>query len=192
MNPKDLRNLHILEHIESKEDLSQRYLSKKLKISLGLVNASLKRMEEKGYVEAKTNSNKRTEYSLTLKGSAEKTRLTYEYVNSSYQFYKDARRRLYQVFNEIGKSGMKNIVFYGASDLAEIAYLSLKETPLQLKTIVCESRSGKTFLGMPIEDPAALEQMTFDAVLITTTGLPDTTIDNLLRRGIERKKILTF
>jgi DNA-binding MarR family transcriptional regulator len=192
MHSKDLRILHILEHIERKKDLSQRYLSKKMGISLGLVNSLLKRMEDEGYLKAETNSNNRTEYSLTPRGFTEKTRLTYEYVNSSYQFYKDAKRRLYQVFNEIGKSGMKNIVFYGASDLADFAYLSLKETPLQLKTIVCESRSGKTFWGMPIEDPAALEQMTFDAVLITATGLPDRTIDHLLRRGIDRKKILTF
>ena len=88
--------------------------------------------------------------------------------------------------------GMENIVFYGASDLAEIAYLSLQETSLRLKTIVSKSKNGETFLGIKIEDPKVLDKTRYDIILITSIGMHNELIADLLKRGIERKKIVTL
>ncbi len=71
-------------------------------------------------------------YLLTPKGAAEKTRLTYEYIQSSVVFYRDARHKVRQLFNDLTHGGYRSICFYGVSDLAEIAYLSMQETPIQL------------------------------------------------------------
>jgi DNA-binding MarR family transcriptional regulator len=192
MDIKDIRTLRILEEIDGKRSPSQRYLAKKLNISLGLVNSFIKRLAQKGYFKIKTIPKNRVKYILTTKGIIAKTRLTYEYIHYSFQYYKDARQKLIQLFKEMDEGGMKNIVFYGASDLAEIAYLSLQETSLQLKALIGASENGKTFLGIKIEDPAVLDHMPYDIILITSIGNHNELIADLLKRGIEREKIVTL
>jgi DNA-binding MarR family transcriptional regulator len=192
MQEKDIRTLRILEEIDKTKSPSQRYLAKKLNISLGLVNSFLKRLAQKGYFKIMTIPKNRVKYILTPKGVVEKTRLTYQYIHYSFQFYKDARQKLKGLFKEIDEGGMENIVFYGASDLAEIAYLSLQETSLQLKTIISEAKKEKTFLGFKIESPEVLDYIHYDIILITSIDTPDNLIADLLKRGIDREKIVTL
>ena len=85
MHEKDLRTLRILEEIDRKRSPSQRYLAKKLNISLGLVNSFLKRLAQKGYFKITNIPKNRVKYILTSKGAFEKTRLTYEYIHYSFQ-----------------------------------------------------------------------------------------------------------
>ncbi|MBW2133565.1 MAG: winged helix-turn-helix transcriptional regulator [Deltaproteobacteria bacterium] len=76
MDHRDLRTLKLLEEIEHNHAPSQRDLAKKLNISLGLVNAFVKRLAHKGYFKISTIPKNRVMYILTPKGMAEKTRLT--------------------------------------------------------------------------------------------------------------------
>ena len=77
MHVKDIRTLSILEEIDQKKSPCQRYLAKKLNISLGLVNSFLKRLAQKGYFKITTIPKNRLKYILTTKGAVEKARLTY-------------------------------------------------------------------------------------------------------------------
>ena len=86
MNKIDIRTLKILEEIENDHTPSQRDLSKKLNISLGLVNSFVKRLVQKGYLKITTIPKNRVKYILTPKGAAEKTRLTYQYIQHSLAF----------------------------------------------------------------------------------------------------------
>ena len=122
MDPKDLRTLKILEKVDNDAVPSQRDLAKDLNISLGLVNSFIKRLVKKGYFKARHIPKNRMRYFLTPKGAAEKTRLTYLYIHYSYNFYKDARQKLRELYSNLEKQGVSRLVFYGAGDLAEIAY----------------------------------------------------------------------
>ena len=93
MDTQELRTLRLLEEIESDQAPSQRDLSTRLNISLGLVNSFMKRLAQKGYFKITNIPKNRVRYILTPKGAAEKTRLTYEYIQYSFQFYKDARKK---------------------------------------------------------------------------------------------------
>ena len=117
MNKIDIRTLKILEEIENDHTPSQRDLSKKLNISLGLVNSFVKRLVQKGYLKITTIPKNRVKYILTPKGAAEKTRLTYQYIQHSLAFYKKTRKELRKLFKDLMAQGDRKIVFYGASDL---------------------------------------------------------------------------
>jgi len=67
---------------------------------------------------------------LTPKGITEKTSLTYEFIKLSYQFYNGAREKLRRVHEKLENEGSKRIVFYGAGDLSEIAYISTQGTSI--------------------------------------------------------------
>ena len=115
MELKDIRTLKIIEEIEKDYAPSQRELASELNISLGLVNSFIKRLAKKGYCKITTIPKNRVKYILTPKGAAEKTRLTYKYIQYSYKFYKDARKKLRKQFKDLEEQGVHCIVFYGAS-----------------------------------------------------------------------------
>lgn len=167
MNNQEINTLKILEEIGKEEVPSQRDISRNLNISLGLVNSFIKRLSRKGYLKITSIPSNRVKYLLTPRGVAEKTRLTYAYIQYSYHFYKDARIKLQRLFSELSKQNVKRIVFYGATDLAEIAYLSLHETQIQLVGIFDADKAGSSFLGLKIEHPVRLSEFSYDRLLYT-------------------------
>jgi DNA-binding MarR family transcriptional regulator len=192
MDPKDIRILKILEKAEAERLPSQRDLAKELNVSLGLVNSFIKRLVKKGYFKITHIPKNRIRYILTPKGAAEKTRLTYLYIQHSYNFYKNARQKLRELFDELEEKGQQRIVFYGAGNLAEIAYISLQDCALELVAVVDDLKAGKTLLGRQIEGPDTLEGKQFDAILITAVNSRELIIEKLSNFRIPLEKILVI
>jgi len=167
MDSQDLRTLKILERVGNKKTPSQRDLAAELNISLGLVNSFIKRLVKKGFVKITTIPRNRIKYILTPSGAAEKTRLSFKYIQHSYTFYKHARQKLGELCAELEKQGVKRLVFYGAGDLAEIAYISLLETPIQLTAVVDDEKIGQRFMKQIVAAPDRLPDMKFDRILLT-------------------------
>ena len=189
MDNQDLRTLKILEEIDKDKTPSQRYLAGKLNISLGLVNSFIKRLAQKGLFKVKNIPKNRVKYILTPKGAAEKTRLTYKYIQYSFQFYKSARQKLRILFSGLTKNGNKKIVFYGAGDLAEIAYISLQEVPIELVAIVDDNKSGEIFMDFVIAGPDYLSTIDFDKIIITSIDETEKILQNILKKGISPNKV---
>ena len=192
MDHQDIRTLRILEEIEGNQTPSQRYLSDKLNISLGLVNSFIKRLAQKGYFKVTAIPKNRVKYIITPKGALEKSRLTYAYVQHSFKFYRDARKKLRDTMIRLDTGGTKNIVFYGAGDLAEIAYLSLQETNIELISIVDEENMAKPFFRLKIQPLEALWNLDFDKVLITKIDTAGDSQNRLLEYGVKQEDIVTF
>jgi DNA-binding MarR family transcriptional regulator len=190
MDPHDIRYLQILEEIENDYASSQRDLARKLNISLGLVNSFLKRLAKKGYVKITTIPRSRVKYILTPQGFAEKTRLTYEFVHYSFRFYKKALSNIEKLLDGFNKGGITKVAFYGATDMAEIAFISLREIGMNLVGIVDEEKKGKKFLGHTIKSIKQLLELDFDKIIITTLDSKGMTYDLLEHNNIPREKIV--
>lgn len=189
MDHKDIRTLKILEEIENSHTPSQRDLAKKLNISLGLVNAFIKRLAHKGYFKITTIPKNRVAYMLTPKGMSEKTRLTYEYIHFSFQFYRKARAKLHEILISLEEQGGNHVVFYGAGELAEIAFISLQETSVLLTAIVDDQKIGEQFLGMDIKSPNMIPELIFDKIIITAMNSGEAIMENVLSKGIPQYKV---
>jgi len=190
MDTQDIRTLKLLEEIDKDYTQSQRDLSNKLDISLGLVNSFVKRLANKGYFKITMLPKNRVKYILTPKGVMEKTRLTYQYLQYSFELYRGAHRNLQKYFNGLETQGVKRVVFYGVSEIAEIAYISLQETAIKMVAIVDEKREGKIFLGNVVKDPRVLGSLSFDRILITSMKKDDSQLEKILKKGIARSKIV--
>ena len=190
METTELRTLKILEGVGNKYSPSQRDLARELNISVGLVNSFIKRLYIKGYVKATTIPSKRIKYILTPKGMAEKTRLTYKFIQYSYQFYRTSRQKLRRLFAGLESQGVRCIVFCGASDLAEIAFLSLQETTLDLVAVVDDNHFGKKVLGRRVIDSHRLAQVSFDLIVVTEDTQRDIVLDKLMFFGVPRSKVV--
>lgn len=179
-----MRTLKMLEKVDNGAAPSQRYLARDLNVSLGLINSFIKRLVKKGYFTAKHIPKNRMRYILTPKGASEKTRLTYEYIQYSYNFYKEARQKLRNLYVELEDQGATQLVFYGATDLAEIAYVSLQETNIKLVAVIDDEQLNKRFLGFSVEKSDMLKSPSFDRVLITSLNSRDQIFQKLNALGI--------
>ena len=190
MDNNDIRTLKILEEIGKDEVPSQRDLANELNISLGLVNSFIKRLANKGYFKIINIQRNRVKYLLTPKGVAEKSRLTYEFIKLSYQFYSDARQKLRQLYASIEEEGCYEIVFYGAGDLAEIAYISTHGTEINPVAVVDDHKVGEEFHNMIVLEPFRLKSLSFDRILITDLDNREDVLTNISKHGISQDKVI--
>ena len=88
----------LLSALERREVVTQPALAKRLSISVGMVNALLKRAVHKGLVKAKAAPYKRWAYYVTPEGFQEKSRLVAQYLDASLAFFRMARREYRVLF----------------------------------------------------------------------------------------------
>ena len=97
-----------------------------------------------------------------------------------------------ELFKDLVAHGVHRIVFYGASDFAEIAHVTLQETSIEMVAVVDDKRIGKEFVGMVVTDPAMLESLFFDRILITAIGSREDVLERILEKRIPRNKVVTL
>lgn len=144
------RSLQLLSEISGEEPLSQRELSRRLGIAVGLVNSYLKNLVSKGFVRVKNFPSNRYAYLLTPQGIAEKSRLAYQHLSYFTSLYTVARQDYLELFRRLEDAGVRKVVFCGVDEVAEVAYLSLRETGLELVAVMDDKRQGEQFFGLPV------------------------------------------
>src|SRR6202043_2904763 len=126
---------------------SQRRIAEDLGIALGLVNAYLKRCIKKGLVKVSQAPARRYAYYLTPQGFAEKSRLTVEYLSSSFSFFRKAKDEYGKIFDRAHALGFDRIVLAGKSDLCEIAILCALDGPISIVAVVDPEAAPSRFVG---------------------------------------------
>lgn len=116
--------LDLLSALEQDQVTTQMTLSKRVSVSVGLINALLKRALKKGLVKVRAAPYKRYAYYLTPQGFVEKSRLVAEYLDSSLDFFRLARSEYAVLFNSAFARGKKRFLLIGSGELVEIALMS--------------------------------------------------------------------
>jgi DNA-binding MarR family transcriptional regulator len=196
----ELHEHRILDHLESGDRVTQRALSRELGIALGLTNLLIRRLVNKGWVRMSRVSRSRILYLITPVGIAEKTRLSRAYFASSLKFYREARDRIRERFTTLSNEwpaqaepGSKRIVFYGANEVAEIGYICLAETDLQLVGVVDAART-QPFFGVEVRAPHHLMGVTldgapFDRVVVMSLGSTEELRAELIDLGVPLDRV---
>jgi DNA-binding MarR family transcriptional regulator len=183
------RSFLLLSEIAGEEPLSQREISRRLGIAVGLVNSYLKNLVAKGYVRVKNFPRNRYAYLLTPQGIAEKSRLAYQHITYFNNLYTVARQDYLALFRRLEASGVREVVFCGVDEVAEIAYLSLSETALELAGVVDSNGVGADFFGERI---VALSAVTGELpIVITSLKRRDLLKEELLGQGVSPVRILS-
>ncbi len=183
------RSLQILDELSNDDSLTQRDLAGRLGIALGLVNSYIRNLIAKGYITVKSIPSKRYAYYLTPKGFAEKTRLTYDLLHDYTRIYREARRNFTQLFHELEAAGAKTVVFAGADETAEIAYITLQETRIKLVDVVDSEPAWKTFFGRTVRPIADIKSLRCDVVVVTSYLKRKQLFKNLVDAGVAKDSI---
>jgi DNA-binding MarR family transcriptional regulator len=165
----ETRDLRLLEELEKNPVISQRELSHKFGIALGVTNACLRRMSRKGWIRIRDLNRRRIGYYLTPKGLVEKARLTLRLISFRVQHYSELKRIVGKRLLEMQHDGMKRIVFYGVSDEMEVAFVTLQGVNLKLVGIVedDEKFNPKILFGYELEPVSRIKELKPDCILIT-------------------------
>ncbi len=183
------RDLLLLRELDRDGRATQRTLAIKLGVALGLTNLYLKRLARKGYIKITTIQRNRIRYLLTPQGFTEKSRLTYLYMQYSLSYYRDMRTRLKEMMATCDASHGQRVVIYGTTELAELAYLSLREMNIDCVGFI-DGSSRESFLSCPVSSPDKISRWQFDRVLITDLEHATACEEQLVQSGVPREKVL--
>ena len=116
-NPEE-KELEVLEHIYSSADnVHQRDLARIVGLSLGMTNAILKRLAQKGLLTIRKVNNRNIRYIVSGKGIEAITRRSFLFFKRTIKnvvFYKDTIENL---IHEIKKQDYAGVLLIGVSDL---------------------------------------------------------------------------
>ena len=189
MDTKSIKELGILHEVSTSEHVSQRYLSKKLGMTSGLVNLYIKRLARKGYIKITGMNRRRLKYFLTPAGIKQKTRLTYEFAMISYKYLRTATGDITEKLAEMEKAEGKNVVILGTGELADLCLLLMKEFDINVVAVVDDRAKSKRFFGYPVVPADVLKNLEFDRIVVTTVDEPEK-VDALIQDiGIEKDKV---
>ena len=186
----DYRSFLLLDEISRNNKLTQRDLSGRLGVALGLINSYIKNLTSKGYVTIATIPRNRYKYYLTPNGFIEKTRLTYHHLQNFTNLYRSARQDFQKLFQNLQKENIKKVVFCGADEVTEIAYITLQEFEIELAGVVDTGAKDQSFLGQSIRPLEHLKYLDYDRVVVTSFIKEDELYAELLKAGIPPEKIL--
>lgn len=167
---EEMRDLQFLEELEKNPIVSQRELSHRFGIALGVTNACLKRMARKGWIRIRDLNPRRIGYYLTPKGILEKTRLTIHLISFRVQHYSELKKVIADRLLEMQHHGLQRIVFYGVTDEMEVAYITLQGVNLRLVGIVDDDErvTSRIIFGYEIEPVSRVQELKPDCILITS------------------------
>ncbi len=107
----------ILEHIYYNDSLKQRELADKAGISLGMTNAILKRLIEKGWLMTKRLNSRNISYVVSPAGMEEIFKRGYRYFKRTIDDVILYKAQIEELVSEAAKSGYKCVALVGKSDL---------------------------------------------------------------------------
>jgi DNA-binding MarR family transcriptional regulator len=189
----------ILQAIASGQRVTQRSLAGELGVALGLTNLLIRRLVAKGYVRMSKMGTRHVRYLMTAAGWEELARASRVSLENTIHLYTQTREQIRATLSEVSRrcepdgSGRKRVVFYGAGDVAEIAYVSLQGTDLTLVGVVDDRRTGRFFdLTISSSDeltPQALGSIPFACVVVTSVRYADRIKARLDERSIANDRV---
>lgn len=115
MNEKEIELLNNINSSSSPQ--SQRDLAQASGMSLGMTNAVLKRLVQKGWLTVRKINNRNIRYAVTPAGMEEITRRSYRYFKRTLKNVTEYKNKIDQLLQGIQSDGYNSIVLVGASDV---------------------------------------------------------------------------
>ena len=178
VNPPSKTQLDLLASLESGKVVTQGTISKRIGVSIGMINALLKRAVHKGYVKVTSAPYKRYAYYLTPQGFAEKSRLVAEYVEISLAFFRQARQEYVELLERAQRCDLKRLALVGSGELAEIACLAAREAEVEFVALIDRTIDREKSFGVPVVRHLD-ELQDIDGVVIADAKTPQAVFDDL-------------
>ena len=182
----------LLEEVDGRPDVSQRQLARNLGIALGVANLLVRTMAKKGYIKITHLSWKRWVYVITPRGMTRKVQLTLGYIDRFIDHYKRVRRMLREDLSTLPLNRESRVAIVGTDELAELAYLALRDLGVDEIDVFERNPERPTFLGMPIRRLDSIDGDSYAKVVLALSASadPDTSRSQLLAAGLPESQLV--
>lgn len=180
--PLGEREIRVLDILREDRNLSQRRLAKRLGLALGLVNALLKQLVQKGYVNVVQTDARHVAYLCTPKGMAQKAVRLLTHLENSLEFYQQAKRLVCHGVGALERSGARRVAIYGRGDVGEIVFVALRNAGLEAAALVDEAAAGERWLGQTVRSVDQCRDLGIDAVVVAMAAPPEPLLEDLRAR----------
>ena len=184
------RELRVLEEVGSVPELSQRHLSRKLGIALGVVNLIVRNLGKKGYIRATRAGWRRWAYNLTPAGVARKTQLTVGYIDRVLDHYARVRELLREDLGALSLNPDARMAIYGTTELAELMYLVIRDLGVASIDVFDYMDRGKSFLGMPVQSLESIVPDDYVKVMLAFSSNVEVRRRELYARGVSPAQVV--
>jgi len=187
------RELELLSELDQDPDVSQRQLSNRIGIALGLTNVLLRNMAKKGYIKVGQATWKRRLYTLTPEGFFHRVRLMRVYVSRVMADYQKVRCTLKDELQPYSLNAESRVAIVGTGEFAELVFLGLKDIGIEeIDVFSTRVVDDQKFLGMPVREISTIHPELYDQMIVgMLTGL-ESTCEQILDRGADPKNLVTF
>jgi hypothetical protein len=173
--------------------VSQRDLSQRIGVALGLTNIVLKNLTQKGYVRISKAGWKSWIYLLTPDGVTRKVQLMTGYIHRVMDQYKEVRETLREQLIPLALHAESRIAIYGTGHFAELVYLGLKEHRIEEIDIFEATSVGEAvFLGIPVREIGSIQASQYDKIIVGSIGDGKKACELLRAHGAEPQQLVTF
>ena len=182
MEPLSAREIQVLDILREDQKVSQRGLAKRMDVALGLANALLKQLVQKGYVNVIRTDAHHFAYLCTPQGMAQKTVRLLTHLENSFEFYQQAKRIVRHSVSEIERRGLKRVAIYGKGDIGEMVYVALKDFGLDVAALLDDECPGERWLGQEVLSVEGAKRLGLDAVVVAAAEPPLALVEDLRER----------
>lgn len=187
----------ILDMIEKKPNITQREICNSIGIAVSMVNDYLEEYEKKGYINREHHTSKTVDYIITSSGLERKKVLNIGYLNASQRLYNLAKEDVEIFLRQIVNKGFKNILLYGAGEVAEILLNTIKtnhELSINALAIIDDDfqKQGKKIISTDIIPQSLVGNYQHDGILISSYVNRKKIKENLQNINYPCDKILEF
>jgi len=187
------RDLQLLSEVEDNPNITQRQMSQRIGIALGLTNVLLRNLIQRGYIRVSNATWKRRLYSLTPEGLSHKMHLTVGYIRRVMHHYRTVRETLNAELSVLGIHAESRIAIYGTGEFAELVYLTLRELGIEeIEVFNSDDSSCDRFLGMPVLPIASLDPDQFDGVIVGQLPANTAALEVLSSLDVPPNRLITF
>jgi len=114
-------DLAVLEHLsDSPQTISQREIARRSGLSVGMINAILKKLVHIGYVKTSNLNRRSIQYLLTPQGFAEKARKSYRYILKTVEQYRVIKLHFIDLLDNLAADGVTDFYLHGEGELADL------------------------------------------------------------------------
>ena len=189
----DYRELRLLSEVDEDPHISQRQLSQRMGIALGLTNVMLRNLVQKGYIRATKAGLKSCLYYLTPEGFPLKIKLTLSYVHRVLNHYRNVRQTLAEQLAPLSLNPESRVAIYGTTELAELVFLGLGDYGIEeIDIFTAEQANGFDVLAMPVQDIKSMIPERHDRVMVATIGGSERAFAQLKQQGVEPSRLVSF
>jgi len=187
----------ILDLIEKDANITQREISKIIGVAVSMTNAYIENFVEKGLIKKKKHSTKTVEYFITKKGIERKKLLNISYLNASLKVYKSAKSNIVKFLDQVIDKGFKNILLYGAGEVAEILLQSIisdKDIPIKILGIIDDDidKQNHSLLDTKIISIDEMKNINHDGILISSYTNNELILSKLKQFNYDNNRIIQF